>query len=64
MQNNWPETHRVYLAPDCPVDLPLLDIGDGFRIYSFDMTGEAAWNRRSAPIIPSISSCARAARAS
>ena len=48
MQNTWPETHRVYLAPDCPVDLPLLDIGDGFRIYSFDMTGEAAWNRAAA----------------
>ena len=27
------------------MELPLLDIGDGFRIYSFDMTGEAEWNR-------------------
>ena len=42
---NWPQTHTVHLAPDYPVELPLLDIGDGFRIYSFDMTGEAEWNR-------------------
>ena len=45
MQQNWPETHKVYLAPDFSIDLPLLDIGDGFCIYSFDMTGEAEWNR-------------------
>lgn len=45
MKSAWPETHRVYLAPDYPVDIPLLDIGDGFHIYSFDMTGEAEWNR-------------------
>ena len=42
---NWPQTHTVHLAPDYSVELPLLDIGDGFRIYSFDMTGEAEWNR-------------------
>ena len=35
----------MHLAPDYPVELPLLDIGDGFWIYSFDMTGEAEWNR-------------------
>ncbi len=45
MANQWPETHRVYLAPDYPVDLQLMDIGDGFHIYSFDMTGECEWNR-------------------
>lgn len=45
MQQNWPETHKVYLAPDFSIDLPLLDIGDGFCIYSFDMTGESEWNR-------------------
>ena len=45
MQKNWPQTHTVYLSPDFPVSLPLMDIGDGFYIYSFDMTGEAQWNR-------------------
>lgn len=42
---NWPQTYTIHLAPDYAVELPLLDIGDGFRIYSFDMTGEAEWNR-------------------
>ena len=42
---NWPQTHTIHLAPDYAVALPLLDIGDGFRIYSCDMTGEAEWNR-------------------
>ena len=42
---NWPQTHTIHLAPDYAMELPLLDIGDGFRIYSFDMTGEAEWNR-------------------
>lgn len=45
MQNHWPQTHTVYLAPDFPVPLSLMDIGEGFYIYSFDMTGEAQWNR-------------------
>ena len=45
MAKQWPETQRVYLAPDYPVDLQLMDIGDGFHIYSFDMTGECEWNR-------------------
>jgi len=45
---NWPDTYTVHLSPDCAVDLPLLDIGDGFCIYSFDMTGEARWNREAA----------------
>lgn len=45
MAKQWPETYRVYLAPDYPVDLQLMDIGDGFHIYSFDMTGECEWNR-------------------
>lgn len=42
---NWANTYRIHLASDYPVDLPLLDLGDGFCIYSFDMTGEAEWNR-------------------
>ena len=44
----WSETYTVYLSPDYSVELPLLDIGDGFCIYSFDMTGEARWNREAA----------------
>ena len=42
---DWPQTHTIHLAPGYAVELPLLDIGDGFCIYSFDMTGEAEWNR-------------------
>ncbi len=38
-------TYTVYLAEDYAVELPMLDIGDGFCIYSFDMTGECEWNR-------------------
>jgi adenine phosphoribosyltransferase len=45
MKTEWPEVWRVQLGPDFGVDLPLLDIGNGFHIYSFDMTGEAEWNR-------------------
>ena len=41
----WPKTHRIHLSEDFSVDLALLDIGGGFSIYSFDMTGEAQWNR-------------------
>ncbi len=45
MQTKWPESYTVHLSPDFSVELPLLDIGGGFYIYSFDMTGEARWNR-------------------
>lgn len=48
MDKQWPDTYRVCLSPECAIDLPLLDLGDGFCIYSFDMTGEAAWNRAAA----------------
>ena len=48
MENNWAKTYTVHLSPDFAVELPLLDIGDGFCIYSFDMTGEARWNREAA----------------
>ncbi len=37
--------YTVHLSEDYTVDLPMLDIGDGFCIYSFDMTGECEWNR-------------------
>lgn len=43
----WPEVWKIHLGADFEVDLPLMDIG-GFRIYSFDMTGESEWNRRAA----------------
>ena len=42
---NQQSTYTVYLAEDYPVEIPMLDIGDGFHIYSFDMTGECEWNR-------------------
>lgn len=42
---NQLSTYTIYLREDYPVELPLLDIGDGFCIYSFDMTGECEWNR-------------------
>ncbi len=45
---NWSDTYTVHLSPDYSVELPLLDIGDGFCIYSFDMTGESRWNREAA----------------
>ena len=37
--------YTVHLSEDYTVDLPMLDLGDGFYIYSFDMTGECEWNR-------------------
>jgi adenine phosphoribosyltransferase len=48
MQSQFPEIWRVHLGPDYPVDLQRMDIGGGFFIYSFDMTGEAEWNRMAA----------------
>lgn len=38
-------TYTIRLSEDYSVELPMLDIGDGFCIYSFDMTGECEWNR-------------------
>jgi adenine phosphoribosyltransferase len=45
MKQEWPETWQIHLSPDYAISLPLIDIGGGFHIYSFDMTGEAEWNR-------------------
>ena len=42
---NVKPTYTVHLSEDYTVELPMLDIGDGFCIYSFDMTGECEWNR-------------------
>lgn len=44
-EDKWPEYWPIKLAPDYEISLPLIDIGGGFHIYSFDMTGEAEWNR-------------------
>ena len=38
-------TYTIHLSEDYAIELPMLDIGDGFNIYSFDMTGECEWNR-------------------
>ncbi|MBP7401903.1 MAG: adenine phosphoribosyltransferase [Clostridia bacterium] len=48
METGFPPVWKVRLGPDCEIDLPLMDIGGGFCIYSFDMTGEADWNRAAA----------------
>ena len=45
MKTEWPEVWGVQLGSEFTVNLPLIDIGNGFHIYSFDMTGEAEWNR-------------------
>ena len=37
--------YTVHLSEDYTVDIPMLDLGDGFYIYSFDMSGECEWNR-------------------
>ena len=39
------EYYTIKLSEDYSVDLPMIDLGDGFYIYSFDMTGECEWNR-------------------
>ena len=38
-------SYTIHLSEDYTVELPMLDLGDGFYIYSFDMTGECEWNR-------------------
>jgi len=45
MKKEWPEEWKVQLAPGYEIGLPLINLGGGFYIYSFDMTGEAEWNR-------------------
>ena len=42
--SSWPSTRTIHLGEDCNPEIPLMDIGDGFRIYSFDMTGQTRWN--------------------
>ena len=41
MQNSkWPSVWKVHIDDELVIDLPLVEIGNGFYIYSFDMTGE------------------------
>lgn len=42
---NQAGSYTVHLSEVYAVELPMLDLGDGFYIYSFDMTGECEWNR-------------------
>lgn len=44
----WPVAWKVSLGADCEIELPLMDLGNDFYIYSFDMTGESRWNRHAA----------------
>ncbi len=44
----WPSVWKVRLSEELEIELPLVDIGDNFYIYSFDMTGESKWNRHAA----------------
>jgi adenine phosphoribosyltransferase len=45
---HWPQVWKVRLGEDYEISLPLMDLGEGFKIYSFDMTGESEWNRHAA----------------
>lgn len=38
-------TYIINLSEESSAELPMIDIGDGFGIYSFDMTSECEWNR-------------------
>lgn len=41
MQNSkWPSVWKVHIDDELVIDLPLVEIGNGFYIYSFDMTGD------------------------
>lgn len=44
----WPPLWKVHLGADLEIELPLMDLGNDFYIYSFDMTGESQWNRHAA----------------
>ncbi|MEA4890213.1 MAG: phosphoribosyltransferase family protein [Clostridiaceae bacterium] len=48
MKNQWPEILKLHLGPEYEISLALTDLGNEFYIYSFDMTGEAEWNREAA----------------
>ena len=41
--SKWPSFWKIRIDEELEIELPLVDIGDGFYIYSFDMTGESKW---------------------
>ena len=44
----WPPVWKVRLGSELEIDLPLMELGNDFYIYSFDMTGESQWNKHAA----------------
>ena len=47
---DWPEQWTVHLG-DLAVDLPLVTMPDGRRIYTFDLMGRTSWNRVAARLL-------------
>jgi len=47
---DWPGQWTVHLG-DVAVDLPLIAMPDGRRIYTFDLMGRTAWNRVAAGLL-------------
>lgn len=48
LNSEWPSVWKVRLDEELEVELPLMEIGNNFYIYSFDMTGESKWNKHAA----------------
>ena len=49
MQNHeWLPVWKIHIDEELEIELPLMELGNGFYIYSFDMTGESKWNRHAA----------------
>jgi len=46
--SKWPSVWKIRIDEELEIELPLVEIGDDFYIYSFDMTGESKWNRHAA----------------
>jgi len=46
--SKWPSVWKIRIDEELEIELPLVDIGNGFYIYSFDMTGESKWNKHAA----------------
>lgn len=47
-KQNWPQVLKLQLSEGFEIELPLMSLGNDFYIYSFDMTGEAKWNKLAA----------------
>ncbi len=47
----WPDVWKVKIGREYEISLPLMDLGNGFYIYSFDMTGESEWNKQAAELL-------------